>query len=373
MSRKRWREVGMDETIDIAGANARGETPTFHVTRKCDNVEVEEHEDGTATWRFSYEGKLLEETKDGAKAESMLAGFINVADALQRREMKRKLSAQFRIMRERRAAENVVLEEKRARIKACIELFEWLQEPFVLQRQDGSAMHRMDAAADVGRMFVANGADRLNTDIQRYYIEYSDELPPPFIVTHDWAKAIGPAISEGEGDFKPPYSPVSLFEFRITGRQVMAFVHDDGAVDAYAESGDYWVHVVWHGQEMDGDTSAARGRELIETLRTQIRAVCIAIDAEVAVADTVRVPERLNRSRVARGRKPMSDHHVVHLAKRTSKPAPLPDDHTGEKRRTPRLHFVRGHWKHFATHRTWVKWFLRGDPDLGFIEKEYRL
>lgn len=62
----------------------------------------------------------------------------------------------------------------------------------------------------------------------------------------------------------------------------------------------------------------------------------------------------------------------VRLARRTRASA-FPADHVGEERRSPRLHFVRGHWRRYANHKTWLKWFLRGDPDLGFIDKHYRL
>jgi hypothetical protein len=41
--------------------------------------------------------------------------------------------------------------------------------------------------------------------------------------------------------------------------------------------------------------------------------------------------------------------------------------------RSPRLHFRRRHWRHFVNHKTWIKWTLVGDPDLGFIDKDYRL
>lgn len=37
------------------------------------------------------------------------------------------------------------------------------------------------------------------------------------------------------------------------------------------------------------------------------------------------------------------------------------------------MHFVRGHWRHYEVSKTWIRWHLRGDPDLGFIDKEYRL
>lgn len=38
-----------------------------------------------------------------------------------------------------------------------------------------------------------------------------------------------------------------------------------------------------------------------------------------------------------------------------------------------RLHFRRGHWRHYEGFKTWVRWCLVGNPDLGFIDKEYRI
>lgn len=34
---------------------------------------------------------------------------------------------------------------------------------------------------------------------------------------------------------------------------------------------------------------------------------------------------------------------------------------------------VRGHWRRLSTFKTWVRWHLRGNPDLGFIDKKYTL
>ena len=48
--------------------------------------------------------------------------------------------------------------------------------------------------------------------------------------------------------------------------------------------------------------------------------------------------------------------------------AARPEPETGK-----RLHFVRGHWRRYEEHKTWIRWRLRGDPDLGFIDKSYRI
>ena len=105
----------------------------------------------------------------------------------------------------------------------------------------------------------------------------------------------------------------------------------------------------------------------------QISAVCIALDAEIA-EDIVVKPPRAN-SAVRRGiAAPKNAYHTITLKGRTSR--------RGTRGRQPsqglvRLHFRRGHWRHIDPHnqesRTWVKWTLVGNPDLGFIDKHYRL
>lgn len=79
----------------------------------------------------------------------------------------------------------------------------------------------------------------------------------------------------------------------------------------------------------------------------------------------------INHQRERRGRLPLADYHVVMLAHRR-RLEPLPRDPGAEVTRK-RLHFRRGHWRHYANHKTWIKWMLVGDPDLGFVDKEYRL
>ncbi len=111
----------------------------------------------------------------------------------------------------------------------------------------------------------------------------------------------------------------------------------------------------------------------MDYLAGQIRAIAIALEAEVAEAIVVRAPHKLNRARAKRDQLPMLDHHVISLANRR-RVAQLEEEYRdGEKRRSPRLHFVRGHWRHYSAHKIWIAWTYRGDPDLGFIDKDYKL
>jgi hypothetical protein len=63
----------------------------------------------------------------------------------------------------------------------------------------------------------------------------------------------------------------------------------------------------------------------------------------------------------------------VSLARRAARLEAREDDGLqvpGPKRR---LHFRRGHFRHFDGWKTWVNWCLVGDPDLGFVDKHYKL
>jgi hypothetical protein len=101
----------------------------------------------------------------------------------------------------------------------------------------------------------------------------------------------------------------------------------------------------------------------------QVKAICVALDAEVATSTVVRAPHKLNEKRIRDGKAPIVDYRVVDLSRRhrIANPSGL---HEGGKKR---LHFRRGHWRHYETTKTWVRWCLVGNPDLGFIQKHYSL
>lgn len=100
-----------------------------------------------------------------------------------------------------------------------------------------------------------------------------------------------------------------------------------------------------------------------------IMAACAAMEAGAAATQMIRAPLALNKKRERNGKAPLKDFHIVELAKRhRADPAPGGGTHA-----SPRLHFRRGHWRHFASHRTWIKWQLVGNPELGFVDKSYRI
>lgn len=189
----------------------------------------------------------------------------------------------------------------------------------------------------------------------------------PFVIEHDWSAA----LSAGhDGDIRLPYE-VCAFEFRFGDRPVIAIATQFAGdiVFSVATEMDRWVFcgAAISTSSMRPPHSDGVGR-VVRRVADQIRAVCIALDAEVAVSEAVRADHPGAASGALRV--PGRDYHVVSLAARHVRHAPLGGDPTG---RRVRLHFRRGHWRHFNKHKTWIRWMLVGDPDLGFIEKHYTL
>lgn len=190
-----------------------------------------------------------------------------------------------------------------------------------------------------------------------------DDKAQVFLVGHDWARAFENATDFDSGPYKLPFEKC-VFELIVSERRVCVTAHqveqEDPKLLYWAQVDDMWVCVEPSGDSRDGS--------LGRLMERNVRAMCIALDAEVAYAEVVRAPHKLNKARAKRGREPLPDYRVVHL---TQKARATPADEHGQGSRK-RLHFRRGHWRHFDTFKTWIRWTLVGDPDLGFVDKHYR-
>jgi hypothetical protein len=103
----------------------------------------------------------------------------------------------------------------------------------------------------------------------------------------------------------------------------------------------------------------------------EIRAACILLDAEAIERAIERAPHRLNYAREKRGRLPLYDFHRFALRRAIR----VAGDEFGDDRvrNSPRLHLRRGHWRHFSTFKTWIRWQVVGDVSKGFVDKDYVL
>jgi hypothetical protein len=257
---------------------------------------------------------------------------------------------------------------------ASAELAELLKAPLRLERKVGSSLHKLEDA--IASQSVAN-CQGFKWDVVLDVSRHAQV----FAVEHDWAGAFAKADGIDDGvELRLPFE-FCCFEFRISGHNVCVLTQQTdqtaGISSVAVECAAGWLFLDPAMFEPHPDLprelnvfAEADLRPFQTLISEQLNAILIALDAKVATTNVVRIPEKLQRSRRKRGRSAMRDYHVVQLTRRARPPA---DENICTDRAGPRLHFRRGHWRHFEAHRTWINWTLVGDPDLGFIEKHYRL
>jgi hypothetical protein len=261
----------------------------------------------------------------------------------------------------------------RVRAAAAAAAFkEWIGKPFKLERPSASVAHKAITAS--GKNFADTG-EQLHS----------------FLIEHDWAALLGEAAVTGMAsaeEWRMPYDH-QVFEFKISGANVMAFVNGGSPASAalvVRPPGGRWVvdqiNYIFepHGYRvLTGQSLIDAGRpevnkrlnDLVALVYAQVRAVLVMLEAKVATTEPTRAPYKSNQPPSECGPLPAISHYVVKV-RRPDRPAVLPAKWHQQGRRR-RLHFRRGHWRHFVAHRTWIEWTLVGDPDLGFVDKEYRL
>lgn len=208
---------------------------------------------------------------------------------------------------------------------------------------------------------------------------------PTFLIEHNWSSAFRGAQEFDEGDYRLPFEN-TCFEFKISGRHVCAFALEVAGIKTIAiavETKNFgWVIPHFTLQLTNGQWKLERTVQstwdqqcalLAQMVANQVRAVCISLEAEATVPYEVAPPEKLNKARERRGQIPFLSYHVVRLNRKQ-----IVRTEGGEMIGTKtRLHFRRGHYRHFDAARpevrAWVRWHLVGNPDLGFVDKQYRL
>lgn len=240
--------------------------------------------------------------------------------------------------------------------------FAWQTGALVIQGNAVSRLSKLWEAAGNDRIFkTKTGKDGL--EVWMLTAMQNDLMRSKgFVLTHDWHAACGEAIGSVDPmELKQPY-PVCAFELRVSGVSVIGvsqeLVEGGRRLSMFSDIGSgMWM-------EIDFESIVFRFCAL------QIQAALVAMDAEIASSDVIAPPAALNAKRIKSGKTALPEYRVVRLARRSSAGHEHSDSPTG---RHPRLHFRRGHWRHYEDKKTWINWTLVGNPDLGFIDKHYKL
>lgn len=302
-----------------------------------------------------------------------------------------------------------VIKDEGARVRATeavIEINAWAKAIFgklVLQPNECSRMHSL-----VDLLMHGLGLGMRDSVVVRG-IEASGATlwnhVQPFVVKHDWRAAFKEELGKvSDDEFFLPF-PSTAFEFKVCGRPCTVMVIDpmpgvaDGArelqtkligdADGIENGRMFYLFVMASNGSWIAVTQEQGHVELMEFLVEQVKAICVMLDARIAEVSVVEQPKSLNAKRAKSGKSPLFDYRVVDLAKKYHRSAGSPTV-PGSVRQ--RCHLRRGHWvhadqrprvdahrtdqrwqQHDGKWRTWVNWYLAGDPDLGFVEKEYKL
>lgn len=335
---------------------------------------------GAAKTRVIRQLTMAEQIRRNVRNEAATIGgaFIDPKVAEWMAARSRLLNATSNLEAARDKLTNAEAQVLIARSNAAVEFVRKIDLAPILQKVGESGFHDCVAAWRSGEILVP-GDTRVMPESIRQAVGVN---PTIFVIQHDWAAAFAKAQEFAEGEYRIPYAE-AVYEFRISGARVIACVATEDDIPhscilnvktpvGWITAGFYQMnHGRWEAASLFVMPERRQADHIMAMCAAQIRAVAIALDAEVAETVMIRAPHKLNMKRERKGRLPLYDYHVIDLSNR-KRYAPLPPDPNREVHHR-RLHFVRGHWRHYSSSKTWIRWHMRGDPDLGFIDKEYRL
>lgn len=214
-----------------------------------------------------------------AAKEAIVAALAPLDPEARRRTMAR-LRGQFDAGMRKLLVDRAIKQDRVALLKdeiAALEELENWDPPLVLERNDCSRLHHIKQ-----RLRDCAGWDDRHEVIEPSARERYERVENTFVVKHDWAKAFENA-KDFEGEFQMPFD-LSCYEFRVGGRTVV-LLYDmrtkPEVVQMAIEVGPLWYFP-------PGCT--AQQEPLYRFLHEQVRAICIAMDAEVATRTVVRRP-----------------------------------------------------------------------------------
>lgn len=199
-----------------------------------------------------------------------------------------------------------------------------------------------------------------------------------FVVRESFSKLMEGFDVDGDTDqgVRMPFD-TCLFEFTVEGKRIIClrghrYADDNTFNPDYAQD---FIEIDgnWASLSHSGGYDDARMVTLPETshirefLDSEIRALCIFLEAEVAQRKVVRAPLRINENRRRLGKSTVADYFVIDLSKRARVVNPIVSASCREVRR----HLRRGHWRHFQNHRTWIKWCVVRSDRAEFVEHHY--
>ncbi|WP_131798371.1 hypothetical protein [Devosia elaeis] len=246
----------------------------------------------------------------------------------------------------------------------------WDRNPSTIRRPDGSALHKLMEAWVAGVVVSPNSASTAAG--REFMASMIMGRPQVFLVQHDWTAALRHDIDLGTVEPRLPFELVA-YEFDISGHRVIHIEHQERGSMVAVHAGQHWCAFPLWTAYTPPKTREVGLNSIFQITTEMVRAITILLESDVLLAQHIEAAPALNRSRARSKKPPIFDHHVLNIA--ISRPTSALDAEPGMAGGKPgvRLHFRRGHYRRVEGGSTWIRWTLVGDPDLGFVEKTYRL
>ena len=256
--------------------------------------------------------------------------------------------------------------------------------PIFFERIAASRVNALLEAARIGHVGDAPYiTDKMLDDVSYLDTKNAFDEAEIFICDHEFGVFIVNKDELEQADWLLPYDECA-FEFRFRHNKnvfhIICLAREvDGAkrysffVNLQTPGENIWIKTYDHGH--DG-TVIERAEEKWLTLPfgptvvKEIRAICVLMDCDVVEKEQVRADYKLNDARKKRGKLPLYEHYTLKLRRASRYIGPALNNE--EPRPGPRLHLRRGHWRHYSTFKTWVRWCVVGDASRGFVDTAYR-
>ena len=364
---KQWRRCPDQEQIGLAAEKSGGKVQFLTINRRMTDerismlVEVFQSREKDPGNKDKYD-KLERLIRNPKTTDAQLTAYLH-----KEKQSEKEIDKKFESFRD-------------DGIKDLLEWNKVCSEKIVFQPNECSRLHKMLECIDLAFKSRRGEGSLL--------INYPD-LVETFVVRHNWLLAFGDSLGEvRQAEIKLPY-PITAFEFRVCSRTLIVVVFDRDIKTE--EESKLWYYFA---EAKNGFWVAYEDKlgtyPVMRWAKKQVEAICVMLDSQVAEFSTTKQPVKLQEKRQRDGKLPLYDYHIVDLSKQ-HKNSKVDSTPTGRK---VRCHWRRGHWLHADKQpfvdlhrtddnkrweqygdcwRTWIKWMLVGDPDLGFVDKEYRL
>jgi hypothetical protein len=246
-----------------------------------------------------------------------------------------------------------------------VEVLKWCQGEFILEPIADSQFADLKLSTQTG---IHDSLSSFDLDMDLHFdLEKTFENPDTqiFLVEHKWDQ-----VFDNVEEMHLPFERMAM-EFQISGKRVILTSHRTNS-HTLIPSMIPWISMkiggIWTAW-LTVDHKQPGYEKFFDYIYRLALGTLAAMDTEAAESVLHPAPKFINQKRIKKGKPLLLSFHTLKIKKRAH------IDHESKPYQgIRRLHWRRGHWRQYEGHeRIWIKSHLVGNPDLGFIDKHYKI